>query len=288
MKLLALVLAFGVAACGSDKAKPPGSANGSSSAGSGSAPLPKVGAGRVIVFVDDTEVAALAPAQIQLWPRVDTLVPVPARRLGTWQSIKLVDTDSKTVEIKSPSGTYPELVPALFPGDDGAPAFGMFDPVELAKHGAPAVRENNLREIRVSLAKGSGRGENEHGDGGGTDPALLKLTIKTATGEKIITGSELLAIPREAPPGTETEGKGWKLSTVLAKAGVTKYQRLLLADVKGTNLTLEKQDLDDKAAVPFIKLNRQGTLRFRVFRKQGDTWQPSSDLRGLAHVEVLK
>jgi hypothetical protein len=95
-------------------------------------------------------------------------------------------------------------------------------------------------------------------------------------------------MPREAPPGGEGEGKGWKLSTILAQAGATKYERLLLADSKGTNLTLEKQDVDEKAAIPFVKLNRQGTLRFRVYRKQGDTWQPGSDLRGLTSVEILK
>jgi hypothetical protein len=53
-------------------------------------------------------------------------------------------------------------------------------------------------------------------------------------------------------------------------------------------LTLEKQDLDPKTNVPFVKLNRQGTLRFRVFEKQGDTWQPGPDLRGLVGIEVLK
>jgi len=47
------------------------------------------------------------------------------------------------------------------------------------------------------------------------------------------------------------------------------------------------KDLDPKRAVPFVKLNRQGTLRFRVFKKQGDTWQPGQDVRGLVAVEVL-
>lgn len=66
------------------------------------------------------------------------------------------------------------------------------------------------------------------------------------------------------------------------------HERLRLTGENGTNLTLSKQDLDPKRAVPFVKLNRQGTLRFRVFKKQGDTWQPGRNLRGLIAVEVLQ
>ena len=241
------------------------------------------------IFVDDVQVGSLATAQVGLWPRLDTLVPVAARRLGTWDAIKVTGAGPSPRTIAKPSSAYPELVPALFPDDKGKAAFGMFDPVELAKHGEPSVRENLVTEIHVVLSKNSGRGENDHGgDGGGGDPALIKLAIKTKDGDKVLEGPKLLAMPREAPPGGEGEGKGWKLSVVLAQVGVTKYERLLLSDAKGTNLTLEKQDLDEKAAIPFVKLNRQGTLRFRVYRKQGETWQPGSDLRGLTSIEILK
>jgi hypothetical protein len=101
-------------------------------------------------------------------------------------------------------------------------------------------------------------------------------------------GTKLLETPRQGIPGSDGEGKGWPLSLILENAGVKKYEKLLLTGENGTNLTLEKQDLDPKTSVPFVKLNRQGTLRFRVFKKQGDTWQPGADLRGLAAVEILK
>ena len=286
MKWLVVTLALGVVGCGGEKKSTP-----STGSGSGSAQVqqpPSAAAGAVTIFVDDVQVGSLAEAQVKLWPRLDTLVPVPARRLGTWDSITLKGAGPTPVVIAKPSSTYPELVPAIFPDGTGKAAWGMFDPVELAKHGQPTLRENGVTEIRVALSKGGGRGENEHGEGGGGDPAQLKLTIKSKAGDKVIEGAKLLEMPREAPPGGEGEGKGWKLSAVLAQAGITKYERLLLADAKGTNLTLEKQDLDEKTAVPFVKLNRQGTLRFRVYRKQGETWQPGSDLRGLATIEILK
>jgi hypothetical protein len=142
--------------------------------------------------------------------------------------------------------------------------------------------------IRVSVAAGTGRGEHESGEGGGSDPSQLVLTIKTASGETKLKGDKLLAIKREPQPGETGEGKGWTLATILDAAGVKTYERLRLTDAGGTNLTLEKADLDPKTAIPFIKLNRQGSLRFRVYKKQGDGWQASGDLRALAMVEILK
>ena len=240
----------------------------------------------VLIFVDDQQVGKLALPQVQLWPRLDTLVPVSARRLGTWQTITLKGKTS--VDVQQPSSTHPELVPAIFPGDGGAPAFGMFDPVELAKKGKPALREDAITEIRIKLAQGGMRGQNDHGEGGGGDPTKLELTIKTATGDQVLKGDKLLETQREAIPGESGEGKGWPLGTILKNAGVTKYERLRLSGEAGSSLTLEKQDLDPATAIPFVKLNRQGQLRFRLYKKQGETWQPGADLRGLVAIEVLK
>jgi len=247
---------------------------------------PAVGDKSVAIFVDDQQVGKLAFDQVNLWPRLDTLVPVSARRLGTWQTVTL--KGAKSVDLQQPSAAHPELVPALFPNDAGAPSFGMFDPVELAKHGKPALREDAIHEVRIKLATGGGRGQNDTGEGGGKDPRTIELTIKTAAGEQVIKGETLLETQREAQPGETGEGKGWTLTSILGHAGIKTYERLLLTGEGGTNLTLEKQDLDPKTSVPFVKLNRQGSLRFRVFKKQGDTWQPGQDLRGLVRVEILK
>jgi hypothetical protein len=254
----------------------------------GSADLSTPPDNTVAIYVDDQQVGKIAPDQVNLWPRVDTLVPVAARRLGTWETITL--KGAKSVDLQKPSTQHPELVAALFPNEAGAPSFGMFDPVELAKHGKPALREDAIKEVRIALAKDGMRGQNDHADGAAAgDPTKLELTIKTAAGEQVIKGDKLLETPREPEPGEMSgDPKGWTLASILGRAGVKSYERLLLTGAKGTNLTLEKQDLDPKVAVPFIKLNRQGSLRFRVFKKQGDAWQPAQDLRDLARVEVLK
>ena len=277
-----LLLVISLVACGKGDSKQPpaqGSATGSAAQ---AAPAEK----SVEIFVDDQAVGKLAAAQVALWPRLDSLVPVAARRLGTWQAITL--KGAKSADVKQPSATYPELIPAIFPGEGGAPAFGMFDPVELAKKGKPTLREDAITEVRIALAQDGMRGQNDHGDGGGGDPAAIELHVKTAAGEQVIKGATLLETPRELQPGHDDGGKGWPLAAILSRAGVTKYERLRLTGENGTNLTLEKQDLDPKLAVPFVKLNRQGSLRFRVFKKHGDTWQPGQDLRGLVAVEVLK
>ena len=265
---------------GATPADPPGPGSGSAAV----APAENT----VEIFVDDQQVGKLAAAQVALWPRLDTLVPMSARRLGTWQTITLEGKSS--VDVQQPSATHPDLVPALFPGDGGAPAFGMFDPVELAKQGKPALREDAITAVRIKLATDSNRGQNDHHGSSDTaaDPSKLEVKIKTAAGEQVVTGATLLDVPREPVPGETGEGKGWPLSVILDKGGVKKYERLLLTGENGTNLTLEKRDLDAKTSIPYVKLNRQGSLRFRVYKKTGDTWQPGADLRGLIHVEILK
>src|SRR5262249_10730148 len=141
------------------------------------------------------------------------------------------------------------------------------------------LREDHLREVRISLAKDTGRGEHESGEGGGSDPTKLTITIKTPKGSTTLTGDQLLAVPREKVPGTG-DGKGWTLAKVLELGGVKTFDKLVLTDAVGTNLNLDKSAFDAQKSIPFVKLNRQGKLRLRVFQKQGDTWQPGGgDLR---------
>ena len=86
----------------------------------------------------------------------------------------------------------------------------------------------------------------------------------------------------------EADAKGWPLTALLDAAGVTKFERLLLTDASNANLTLDKADLDPKTSVPYVKLNRSGQLRFRIYKKQGDAWTQTGDLRGLVSIEVIK
>lgn len=271
-------LAIAVSGCGGDKsASPPGAPAGSA------APAPPAPTS-VEIFVNDASAAVVSAGQLATWPRLDSLVPAGARRLGTWELVTLTGRKPKPTEVPRPSGNYPDMVPAVFPGEDGAPAFGMFDAVELARHGKPALREDHIAAIRIKVAQGGNRGQNDDSAGGGGDLTKLTLTIKSAAGTTALASDKLLALPREPMPGNPDQ-KGWRLTKLLEAAGVTSFSRLVLSGAGGVNLTLDKKDLDD-TTIPFVKLNKKGELRMRVLKKAGEGWNPAGDVQALVAIDV--
>ncbi|HEU4729404.1 MAG TPA: hypothetical protein VFT22_15990 [Kofleriaceae bacterium] len=270
-----IVLGAGSLGCSRDRPAP-------APAAAGSAATPT--APGVELFVNDVTIGTILPAQIAAWTRLDALLPGDARKLGTWELVTLDSDKPKPTQLAHPSGAYPDMVPAIFPGEGGGVAFGMFDPVELAKKGKPAMREDHVKAIRIKLAQGGSRGQNDDHGGAAADPTKLVLTVKTPAGTTTLTGDKLLALPREPMPGNADQ-KGWRLASLLDAAGVKAYEHLVLTDASGTSLTLDRKDLDDKT-VPFVKLNKQGALRFRVLKQVGEGWNPAGDLRALIAIEV--
>ena len=240
-------------------------------------------AGAVQVYVNDAPTVLIDAVKISTWPRLDGLVPITARKIGTWQAVRTVG--DKTEDLDKPSENYRDMVPAVYPGEGGAPAFGMFDPVELAKHGTPAVHRDRIRELRLVVAAADGRGGNEDSAAADSDPTKLVIDIATPTGASQLTGDKLLAIAREATPGGN--GQGWRLSTILEAAGIKSFEKLVLADAQGTSLPIAKADISD-TSIPFVKLNKQGQLRLKVYKKQGDGWASAGDLRALSKITQLK
>jgi hypothetical protein len=275
--LVGLVLV--VAACGKDSA-------------SSQPPAPQTGPGPVVqtidIYVDDVAVSHVDLTTVGQWPRLEKLVPVQARRLGTWDDVFVHGNGAKPAELHRIADQHPDLVPALYPIDDHTVGFGLFDPVELAKHGKPQIHEDGVSQVRIKLAQGTGRGEHEQGEGGGTDPSQLSIAIITPAGKSKLDGNQILAIPRIPMPGEAGEGRGWPLETLLFAAKITKFERIVLSDAAGLNLTLEKKDFEPQTSVPYVKLNRQGALRFNLFKKVGTGWQRSGDLRGLVSIQVVK
>ena len=248
-------------------------------------------AATVCVFVGDVKAQCLDAAAIKLWPRLDNLLPPEARRMGTWKTIMVQTTTGRGTDLNQPADTYPDLVPALFPAADGSTTLGMFDLVELANHGRPKWQQPAIKEVHVIAALGGGRGENEDGHAA-ADPKDLALKFVVAGKESTLAGPALLAIAREAQPGEDGEAKGWSLLTLLKSAKVPlptdkPGKRYLLTDAAGMNLTLEPSDFVTGVSVPFVKLNKQGALRFWVFKKKGEGWAKGADLRGLVSVQVL-
>jgi hypothetical protein len=229
-------------------------------------------------------VATVSPEQVAGWPRLDSLVPDTARKLGTWELVSLDAGKPAPTEVAHPSGSYPDMVPAIYPSDGGGVSFGMFDTVELARKGKPAMHEDHVTAIHIKLAQGGSHGQNDDQGGGAADPTKITLTVKSKAGTVTLQGDKLIGLPREAAPGNPDQ-KGWRLQQFLDAAGVKKFKTLVLSDASGTSLTLDKADLD-ASTVPFIKLNKAGALRFRVMKKQGDGWNAAGDLRSLVAIEA--
>ncbi len=262
-------------------AAPAGSAATAPAGSAGSAQTPAAPAGTVEIFIDNASVAKVAPAQIASWPRLDTLVPEASRRLGTWAKVKLIG--AKTEEVPRPSQTYPDMVPALFPGEGGKPSFGVFDAVELAKKGKPGLRSDDIREIRIEISTERRPGDHQGGIGEGGDPMKIVIEIEQRSGKSQLTGEQILALPREQMPGTE-DTRGWRVQQLLDAAGIKKFERLVLLDASGSSVIVERKD----KSVPFLKLNKQGHLRVRVLRQVGTGWQTAGELRQLAAIKVAK
>src|SRR3569623_655043 len=140
-----LCVVVALASCSGKKDQPKPEPVGSGSA----APVaPAPAPASVQIFVNDAVVGTIAIEQIKLWPRLDALVPTSARHLGSWQ--ELTFKAAKPEALHQPSASYPDYVPALFPGEDGKPSFGLFDPVELAKHGKPAASRGTASSLAPS------------------------------------------------------------------------------------------------------------------------------------------
>lgn len=270
---MCLIVAF-VVACGGKKKEEAGGGT-ASGGGTGSAPV-AVDDKSVEVVVDGTSVAKLAAKDLADYPRLDSLLPEADRRLGTWD--KLVFTAASPATLDRPSQQHPDKVPVLYTRD-GKAAFGMFDPVELAKRGEPAYKVEAVRKIDITLSKVERGGQHQGSTGEGADPTKLVVKI----GDKQITGPEILALPREPQPGNE-DTKGWRVQQFLEKAGVTKFTQITLVDASGATVPLTKKELD--GGVAFIKLNKQGALRFRMYTKKGEGWETGADLRALTRIDV--
>ena len=278
---MCLVVVLAVA-CGGKKKESEGGGSGTG-AGTGSAPVAPVASG-VAIFVDDKPVATVAVADLEKWPRLDSLLPQEARRLGTWQSISFT-TDGAPSKLEKPAQNHPDKIPVVFQSRDGKAAFGMFDAVEYAKKGEAGFRVEAVREVRLALSTMERGGEHQGGGGEGADITKLVLEIATKDGKKQLTGPEILKLPREPQPGSD-DTKGWRVTQFLEAVGVTKFDSIVLVDASGATVPLTKKELDPATSNPFVKLNKSGVLRFRHFTKQGAGWSPGADLRGLIKIEV--
>jgi hypothetical protein len=102
----------------------------------------------------------------------------------------------------------------------------------------------------------------------------------------VFTGDQLAALPTSTAPIGDTETPGWTLPQILEAAGTIPTMKVVLQGAEDANLILGEDDFDPTKTTLFIKLNRSGQLRFRVFKKVGDTYEITGELRGIVRIEV--
>lgn len=251
-------------------------------------------AGKAIeLTLDGKPVSTLDAAKIGSWAPLGSFLPSGAQNLDTWATIDVTIGDH-VEHIEDPKAKHPGLVAAVFPAR-GGPAFGFFAPQDLAKKGKAQWERQGVSTIavttRAATAGGQGGGD---GAGGGAEnegerpapSADLKITIVGPAGESVFTGDKLASLPTTTAPIGDTDTPGWTIDQILTAAGVSPTGKVVVYGEEGANLILEPSDLDPKASKPFIKLNRSGQLRFRLFRKNGETWDVAGELRGIARIEL--
>lgn len=300
MSRLSVVLVACVAVAGmSCKKHGNGDGTGGGTGGGGGGHA-QVAPGAVKLIIDGKPAGSIDPAAAARWVPLAQLVPEAARDTSRWTTLEVHTAAGRATTMPEPASTQPGLVAALFPGKSGID-FGMFTPDALAKHGTPKLVETDVIDVRVTVkpgggpsAGGSGGGD---GEGGGANrdsdqerPGLdtITLTIKQPGGDRVVTGAELGKIAMVAPPVGDTETTGWDVASLLHDLKIDVTAKVIVTDTTGASVTMTKAELDPKKSVAFMKLNRSGQLRFRLFQKnKGGGWDIAGELRGVTTIELL-
>jgi hypothetical protein len=117
--------------------------------------------------------------------------------------------------------------------------------------------------------------------------AELKIDVETAQGVTTFTGDKMVGLPEIHAPSGDTETPGWSLVDVLGAAGIKDAKVVVLTDEANATLKIEGDAWDPAKAMLYLKLNKSGQIRFRVFRKTGDLWEVAGELRGIKSIKLL-
>lgn len=253
------------------------------------APPPVAQTVKVAIALDDkvlTETPTLTAA-----PTALATLAAGAPPIEQWLAVEVIDQAGKVDTLMAPAKNYPGSAPALSADAKGV-QFG------LSRGGKLEQTVGNVAKVTIKTKSDAGKpgGHVDHGSGGGggdhgaTERAVptaeLKIEVETAAGTTTFTGDKMAALPELKAPTGDTETPGWNLVDVLAAAGVKDPKAVVLTDEENATLKIEGDDWDPAKAMLYLKLNKSGQLRFRVFRKTGDVWEMAGELRGVQKVRV--
>lgn len=253
------------------------------------------------ILVDERQLASTVMLGSEPRPLTELVNSAPP--LDTWLALEAIDSVGTVHTTLAPAKNQAGKVPLVALTPDGialgfrAPGGSgpLVDPVlgvtRLTIKAAGDMGQIAAQVGHAASAHGDGDsgGKREHGDEvRPTVGAELKIAITGASGESVFTGDKLEALPVIKAPSGDTETPGWSLVDVLAAVGISKPQIVHLTDGEGATLRLDATDFDPAKVVLYLKLNRQGVIRFRVFRRVGETWEVGGELRGITKIQVIK
>lgn len=292
----AVVLATTLATTGCKKKEQAAPAGGSAAATGSAAPA----ATKVTIAIDD-KVVTDSPALTATPKPLVELVP-GAPPYDRWFAIEVIDTAGSVMSILAPSKNHAGSVPALLVDGRGA-TFGLLrdgkleQPVSVVAK--VTVKATFTPGAPIEHADHGGGGDSggggEHGGGGnqgdkGVRPvptAELTIEIEGPGAKKsTFTGDKMAGLPEVHAPSGDTETPGWNLVDVLAAAGLKDAKVVVLTDEANAALRIEGADWDPAKTMLYLKLNRSGVIRFRVFRKTGELWEIAGELRGIKAIKV--
>jgi hypothetical protein len=287
------VLVILVALAAATGCKKKNDSGGGSGSGTSEAPI------KVSLALDDKvlgeELALGAPRPLEV------LATLPA--LDTWIAVEVIDQAGKVTTILAPAKNHAGAVPALAAGDGGA-RFGLLRDGKLEQPVGPVTkvtvktRSDAGKPVEGMDHGGGGGGDSggggDHGTGGNsadkgvraTPTADLKIEVEGPGGTSTFTGDKMAGLPEVKAPTGDTETPGWSLVDVLKAAGLEGVTSVTLTDDENASLRLDPADFDPATAITYLKLNRSGVIRFRLFRKTGDVWEIAGELRGIKRIKV--
>ena len=266
-------------------------------------------AAKVTIAVDD-KVVTDSP-MLSAMPKPLAVLAPGAPPIESWIAVEVIDQGGKVTTILAPAKNHPGLTPALS-ADATSLRFGLLhdgkleQPVDnvakvtiktttdAGKPIAHADHGGGMANPEAGKGGGDSGGGGNHGTGGNsgdksvraTPTADLEIAVETAAGKSTFTGDKMVGLPELKAPSGDTETPGWNLVDVLAAAGIKEPKAVILTDEANAALRIEGDAWNPATHVLYVKLNKSGQIRFRVFKKTGDLWEISGELRGIKSIQV--
>lgn len=254
------------------------------------APAPPAAQAVKLPILLDDKVLTESPS-LGVTPTAVSAVATGAPPLAQWIAVEVIDQAGKVDTLLAPAKNHPGSEPALTADAKGV-WFGLLQGGKLVQPVGPIAKLT----IKTKSDAGKPAGHVDHGSGGGggdhgateraTPTDALKLEIETAAGKSTFTGDKMVGLPEAKAPTGDTETPGWNLVDVLGAAGIKDAKAVVLTDEENATLRIEGDDWDPAKAILYLKLNKSGQLRFRVFRKTGEVWEMAGELRGVQKIRV--